>query len=244
MLPHCWANERGDMRHGIQKAGHGALPILFMVVGIGSAILFYLGNFWPGTPPGLVVVPVLICLAVATEWLTFTFGQDMQDAITARRGRFLPVVRALAATAVSTFIFAQASMGLWAPRGASDKTLWAWILAVGIFGSQFILKCVPERSKAPHSLVNVAAAIEQWAPGASIEEQARLASKVFEAVAGSIKTALPPGQTAITALPAASPEAQPARRQEEGTGEQPGWFRRGWQRFAEGEREAATPDEG
>jgi hypothetical protein len=227
------------MRHAIQKGGHGALPILFMVVGIGSAILFYLGNFWPGTPPGLVVVPVLICLAVATEWLTFTFGQDMQDAITARRGRFLPVVRALLASAVSTFIFAQASLGLWAPRGASDKILWAWILAVGIFGSQFILKLAPEKSKAPHSLVNVAAAIEQWAPGASIEEQARLASRVFEAVAGSIKPTLPSGQRIVAALPAGQEQ-----QREEGNGAQPGVFRRGWQWLFGSKRQTEAADEG
>jgi hypothetical protein len=234
------------MRHLIQKGGHGALPILFMVVGIGSAILFYLGNFWPGTPPGYVVVPVLICLAVATEWLTFTFGQDMQDAITARRGRALPVLRALLASAVSTFIFAQASLGLWAPRGASDKVLWAWILAVGIFGSQFILKLAPEKSKAPHSLVNVAAAIEQWAPAASIEEQARLASKVFEAVAGSVKPTLPNGQHIVTALPAGSAEglaAQAVRPPEEGNGVPPGWFRRGWQRLFGQQRQAEAADE-
>jgi hypothetical protein len=224
------------MRHAIQKAGHGALPLLFMLVGIGSAILFYLGNFWPGTPPGLMVVPVLVVLAISTEWLTATFGQDMQDAITARRGRFLPVVRALAASSVSTFIFAQASIGLWAPRGASDKTLWAWILAVGVFGSQFILKCTPERSKAPHALVNVAAAIEQWAPEASIEEQAHLAGRVFEAVASSVKTGLPSGQRTVTALPG-------ARREEEEDGAQPGRFRRGWQWLRGGEREAAAADE-
>jgi hypothetical protein len=237
------------MRHGIQRAGHAALPVLFMVVGMGSAILFYLGNFWPGTPPGLVVVPVLCCLAVATEWLTATFGQDMQDAITARRGRCLPVGRALVASSVSTFIFAQASLGLWAPRGATDKTLWAWILAVGIFGSQFILKLTPERAKAPHSLVNVALAIEQWAPEASIGEQARLAGKVFEAVAGSVQPAAPAGQRTIAVLPAGTLEASegplPAREPaEEGTGVQPGFFRRGWQWFRGGQRQAPAADAG
>ncbi|HLV98662.1 MAG TPA: hypothetical protein VKT82_08300 [Ktedonobacterales bacterium] len=124
------------MRHAIQKAGHECLPLLFMLVACGTGMLFYLGNFWPGSPPGWVVVPVLVTLAICTEWRTFTFNQGMQDAFTARRGRGFPVLRALLASAVSTFIFATASSGLWAPLGADDKALWAWILAVGVFGSQ------------------------------------------------------------------------------------------------------------
>ena len=84
------------MRHAIQKAGHECLPLLFMLVACGTGVLFYLGNFWPGSPPGWVVVPVLVTLAICTEWLTFTFNQDMQDACTVRRGRGFPVVRAAA----------------------------------------------------------------------------------------------------------------------------------------------------
>lgn len=152
------------MRHAIQKAGHECLPLLFMLVACGTGVLFYLGNFWPSSPPGWVVVPVLVTLAVCTEWLTFTFNQDMQDAFTARRGQGFPVVQALLASTVSTFIFATASSGLWAPRGASDKVLWAWILAVGVFGSQFLLKLVPEKAKAPHSLQNIAAAMRSGRP--------------------------------------------------------------------------------
>jgi hypothetical protein len=179
------------MRHAIQKAGHECLPLLFMLVACGTGVLFYLGNFWPGSPPGWVVVPVLVTLAICTEWLTFTFNQDMQDAFTARRGRGFPVVRALLASTVSTFIFATASSGLWAPRGATDKGLWAWILAVGVFGSQFLLKLVPEKSRAPHSLQNIAAAIEEWMPGATVEEQARIAGRVYSAVSGGEVKALP-----------------------------------------------------
>lgn len=179
------------MRHAVQKAGHECLPFLFMLVATGTGVLFYLGNFWPGSPPGWVVVPVLVTLAISTEWLTFTFNQDMQDGFTARRGRGFAVLRALLTSAVSAFIFATASSGLWAPRGASDKALWAWILAVGVFGSQFLLKLVPEPSKSPHSLVNVAAAIEQWMPDAPVEEQAKIASRVFTAVSGADLKALP-----------------------------------------------------
>lgn len=171
------------MRHAIQKAGHEVLPLLFMLVAAGTGVLFYLGNFWPGEPPGWVVVPVLVTLAICTEWLTFTFNQDMQDAITRRTGRGFPVIRAMLAAGVSAYIFATASAGLWAPRGASDKVLWAWILAVGVFGSQFLLKLVAEPSKSSRSLVNVAAAIETWVPDASVQDQARIASQVFNAVA-------------------------------------------------------------
>lgn len=179
------------MRHGIQKAGHEVLPLLFMLVAGGTGVLFYLGNFWPGTPPGWVVIPVLVTLAVCTEWLTFTFNQDMQDAMTRRSGRGFPVVRALLTSAVSAFIFATASSGLWAPRGADDKVLWAWILAVGVFGSQFLLKLVPEPPKSSRSLVNISAAIEQWIPDASVQDQARIASQVFNAVATIDTKALP-----------------------------------------------------
>src|SRR5262249_22137565 len=188
------------MRHAIQKAGHECLPLLFLLVATGSGVLFYLGNFWPGSPPGWVVVPVLVTLAICTEWLTFTFNQDMQDAFTARRGRGFPVVRALLASVVSAFIFATASSGLWAPRGASDKDLWAWILAVGVFGSQLLLKLVPEKARAPHSLQNVGAAIEEWMPGASVEEQARVASRVFEAISGHRLTALPEPSARLASL--------------------------------------------
>jgi hypothetical protein len=189
------------MRHAIQKAGHECLPLLFLLVATGTGVLFYLGNFWPGSPPGWVVVPVLVTLAVCTEWLTFTFNQDMQDAFTARRGRGFPVVRALLASAVSTFIFATASSGLWAPRGASDKDLWAWILAVGVFGSQLLLKLVPEKTKAPHSLQNVAAAIEEWMPEASVEEQARIAGRVYSAISGEQIKALPAGLEEVKEQP-------------------------------------------
>src|SRR6185437_10039463 len=180
----CQAGPNGKdltMRHAIQQAGHECLPLLFMLVATGTGVLFYLGNFWPGTPPGWIIVPVLVTLAICTEWLTFTFNQDMQDAFSARRGRGFPVVRALLASVVSAFIFATASSGLWAPRGASDKELWAWILAAGVFGSQLLLKLVPEKARSPHSLQNVGAAIEAWMPEASVEEQARVASRVFEA---------------------------------------------------------------
>lgn len=195
------------MRHAIQKAGHECLPLCFMLVAVGTGVLFYLGNFWPGDPPGWVVVPVLVLLAICTEWLTFTFNQDMQDAITKRRGRGFPVLRALLAAGVSTYIFATASAGLWAPRGSGDKALWAWILAVGVFGSQFLLKLVPEPAKSSRSLVNISAAIEEWAPGASVQEQARVASQVFNAVAGLDTPALaaPKAQDPRTLAPVAVP---------------------------------------
>ena len=200
------------MRHAIQKAGHECLPLLFMLVATGTGVLFYLGNFWPGTPPGWIIVPVLVTLAICTEWLTFTFNQDMQDAFTARRGRGFPVVRALLASVVSAFIFATASSGLWAPRGASDKALWAWILAAGVFGSQFLLKLVPEKTKAPHSIQNVGAAIEEWMPGAPVEEQARVASRVFEAISGHRLSALPePGARLAPLVEAKSGESEAAR---------------------------------
>ena len=200
------------MRHAIQKGGHEVLPLLFMLVATGSGVLFYLGNFWPDTPPGWIIVPVLVTLAVCTEWLTFTFNQDMQDAFTARRGRGFPVVRALLASVVSAFIFATASSGLWAPRGAEDKALWAWILAVGVFGSQFLLKLVPEKTKAPHSLQNVGAAIEEWMPDAPVEEQARVASRVFEAISGHRLAALPePGMRLAPLVEAKVGESEGAR---------------------------------
>ena len=207
------------MRHGIQKAGHEVLPLLFMLVAVGTGVLFYLGNFWPGTPPGWIIIPVLVTLAICTEWLTFTFNQDMQDAFTARRGRGFPVLRALLASTVSTFIFATASSGLWAPRGADDKALWAWILAVGVFGSQLLLKLVPEKAKTPHSLQNIAAAIEEWMPEASVEEQARVAGRVYNAVSGSEVKALPEPGTRLAAV-----EAQPAESEvaKNGTGRFPG----------------------
>ena len=200
------------MRHAIQKAGHECLPLLFMLVATGTGVLFYLGNFWPGIPPGWIIIPVLVTLAISTEWLTFTFNQDMQDAFTARRGRGFPVARALLASTVSAFIFATASSGLWAPRGASDKALWAWILAVGVFGSQFLLKVVPEKARAPHSLQNVGAAIEEWMPKAPVEEQARVASRVFEAISGHRLTALPePGARMPSLVEAKSEESEAAR---------------------------------
>lgn len=181
------------MRHAIQRAGHECLPLFFLLVATGTGVLFYLGNFWPGTPPGWVVVPILVLLAICTEWLTFTFNQDMQDAFTARRGRGFPILRALLASGVSAFIFATASAGLWAPRGYSDRLLWAWLLAVGVFGSQFLLKLVPEKTRAPHSIQNIGAAIEEWMPNASVEEQARMAVRVYGAVSGETP-ALPPGR--------------------------------------------------
>src|SRR5215472_15206720 len=179
------------MRHVIQKAGHECLPLLFLLVATGTGVLFYLGNFWPGSPPGWVVVPVLVTLAICTEWLTFTFNQDMQDAFTTRRGRGFPVLRALLTSAVSAFIFATASSGLWAPRGASDKVLWAWILACGVFGSQFLLKLVPEQAKSPRSMQNIGAAIEEWLPEASVAEQARMAVRVYSALSGELAQVLP-----------------------------------------------------
>jgi hypothetical protein len=205
------------MRHVIQKAGHECLPLLFMLVATGTGVLFYLGNFWPGTPPGWIIVPVLVTLAVCTEWLTFTFNQDMQDTFTARRGRGFPVVRALLASVVSAFIFATASSGLWAPRGASDKDLWAWILAVGVFGSQFLLKLVPEKAKAPHSLQNVGAAIEEWMPEATVEEQARVASRVFEAISGQSLKALPEPGTRLPSLVEAKQRESEAAKNGNGT---------------------------
>ncbi len=207
------------MRHAIQKAGHECLPLLFMLVACGTGVLFYLGNFWPGSPPGWIVVPVLVTLAICTEWLTFTFNQDMQDAFTARRGRGFPVLRALLASAVSTFIFATASSGLWAPRGADDKALWAWILAVGVFGSQLLLKLVPEKAKAPHSLQNIAAAIEEWMPEASVEEQARVAGRVYNAVSDSEIKALPEPGARLAAVEAQPAESEAAKN---GTGRFPG----------------------
>lgn len=197
------------MRHAIQKAGHECLPILFGLVFTGSAILFYLGNFWPGTPPGLIVVPILVTLAVCTEWLTFTFNQDMQDAITARKQRGFPVLRALVSSSVSLFIFATATIGLWAPRGASSKELWAWVLASGIIGSQFLLKLTPERSKSPHSLVNIAAAIEEWVPGAAVEKQAQMAGQVFAAVAGTQTVPTLPERTVESSTAAREPLSWP-----------------------------------
>jgi hypothetical protein len=199
------------MRHAIQRAGHECLPLLFMLVACGSGMLFYLGNFWPGSPPGWVVVPVLVTLAICTEWLTFTFNQDMQDAFTARRGRGFPVVRALLASTVSTFIFATASSGLWAPRGADDKALWAWILAVGVFGSQLLLKLVPEKAKAPHSLQNIAAAIEEWMPEATVEEQARVAGRVYNAVSGGEVKALPEPGIKLASIDAKLVESEDAK---------------------------------
>lgn len=193
------------MRHAIQKAGHECLPLLFMLVA------------W--LSPGWIVVPVLVTLAICTEWLTFTFNQDMQDAFTARRGRGFPVLRALLASTVSTFIFATASSGLWAPRGANDKALWAWILAVGVFGSQLLLKLVPEKAKAPHSLQNIAAAIEEWMPEASVEEQARVASRVYNAVSGSEIKALPEAGARLAAVEAQPIESEAAKN---GTGRFPG----------------------
>lgn len=194
------------MRHAVARAGHECLPFLFIVVGAGTGVLFYLGNFWPGSPPGWIVVPVLVLLAICTEWLTFTFGQDMQDAISKRRGRGFPVIRALLASGVSAYIFATASAGLWAPRGASDRTLWAWILAVGVFGSQFLLKLVPEKPKSARSIQNVGAAIEEWMPGASVEDQASTAMRVFGAIAGNNPALPEPRQ-----MPILQPESEAAK---------------------------------
>jgi hypothetical protein len=207
------------LRHAIQRAGHECLPLLFMLVACGTGVLFYLGNFWPDSPPGWVVVPVLVTLAICTEWLTFTFNQDMQDSFTARRGRGFPVLRALLASAVSTFIFATASSGLWAPRGANDKALWAWILAVGVFGSQFLLKLVPEKAKTPHSLQNIAAAIEEWMPEATVEEQARVAGRVYNAVSGGEIKALPEPGARLASVDAKSAESEDAKN---GIGRFPG----------------------
>src|SRR5579871_4143033 len=138
------------MRHAIQKAGHECLPLLFMLVACGTGMLFYLGNFWPGSPPGWVVVPVLVTLAICTEWRTFTFNQGMQDAFTARRGRGFPVLRALLASAVSTFIFATASSGLWAPLERTTKRCGPGFSLWGCLGANCLLKLVPEKAKAPH----------------------------------------------------------------------------------------------
>jgi len=185
------------MRHWIQKGGHECLPLLLTVVGIFAAILFYLGNVFGHEPPVQLVVFTLVILAICTEWLTFTFNQDMQDAITQRRNRGFAIFKAIVACAVSTFIFASASIGLWAPRNTGGSSVtWAWILAVGVFGAQFLLKLTPEKSKAPHSLVNIAAAVEEWAPSASAEVQAQIAQRVFTAIASP--------NTSVPALPSAS----------------------------------------
>lgn len=203
------------MRHAIQKAGHECLPLLFMLVAVGTGVLFYLGNFWPGSPSPWIVIPVLVTLAICTEWLTFTFNQDMQDAITLRRGRGFAVLRSLLTSGVSTFIFATASVGLWAPRGASDRTLWAWLLAVGVFGSQFLLKLCAEKPRAAHSLVNIAAALQEWMPDADAVQQAAIAGRIFNAVSGSAAM-LPAPTTSKETLELPAIEVPPFRPRSNG----------------------------
>lgn len=189
------------MRHFIQRTGHEFLPVVFTLVGISAALLFYLNNA-VGNPPIWAIIPALIALAISTEWLTFTFLQDMQDAVTARaEGAWFCVVKALFTTAVSVYIFASATSDLWAPKGAHfNSVTWAWVLAVGVFGSQFLLKLTPEKRQ--HSLVNIALAVEQWAKDKTGEEQARIAGAMYNALAGSPVLALPaPAEEEITYQP-------------------------------------------
>jgi hypothetical protein len=82
---------------------------------------------------------------------------------------------------------------------------------VGVFGSQFLLKLVPEKAKAPHSLQNVGAAIEEWMPGATVEEQARVASRVFEAISGHRLQALPEPGARLSPPEAKLGESEAAR---------------------------------
>ncbi len=174
------------MRHTIQKAGHEWLPVLFIFVGILSAILFYAGNALGARPPFLLVAGALVILALCTEWLTFTFLQDMQDAITYRRRRVVAISKALFTCAVSTFIFASATEGLWAPHTSLNAAplAWAWVLAIGVFFSQFLLKLTPEQFGARRSVVDVAAAVEAWMPReASENEKMQATARVFSALA-------------------------------------------------------------
>ncbi len=92
-------------------------------------------------------------------------------------------------------------------------------LAVGVFRSQLLLKLVPEKAKAPHSLQNIAAAIEEWMPEATVEEQARVTGRVYNAVSGGEIKALPEPGTTLAAIDAKPAESEDAKN---GTGQFPG----------------------
>ncbi len=209
-FPRIFGQQRGaaranNMRHAIQRAGHEVLPILMMVAGGGSTLLFFLGSLYDGTPPKQIVIAVAVGIAFAVEWLTLTFGQDMQDALTDHAwGAFaLYLVRAVLAYGVSCFFLANAAAEIWAPR---DNLLhipvlnWAWIMAIFVFGSQFLLKLQPERSPNSQKIAAVIQLVTIIADDdLPMQEQMRRAAAALTAM--SMPAALPP-QAEQKGLPA------------------------------------------
>jgi hypothetical protein len=198
------------MRHAIQRWGHDVLPVLFTVAAFGSTLLFFLGNQYQGTPPKLIIVPVVMLMAFCIEFATFTILQDLQDAITVRDtpGLIRSGLFSAAVLAASIFMMANASADLWAPRdmllGIPART-WSWIMAGLFFGVQLALKLTPERPRSQRSLTALAGMITLMAPDATPEQQAVLAARMLNAFAGvsagQPDTALPEPGRAPPALP-------------------------------------------
>jgi hypothetical protein len=144
------------LRHRIQHWGHEYIPVLFMAACIGSTFLFFLGHLYNGVPPWYILLPVAALFAVCVEMTTLTFGQDMQDCITDGNWAqfFLALPKALATYAAGTFFLANASAMFWAPRDALlgiDAHVWAWVMAIFVFGVQFLVKLAPEHEARRHA---------------------------------------------------------------------------------------------
>ncbi len=172
------------LRHRIQQWGHEYIPVIFMTAATGSTFTFLLGKLWLGLPSPWLLIPIAAAFALCIELTTLTFGQDMQDCITHRAwGQFwaLALWKALLTYAAGTFFLANASAMFWAPRDALlgiDPHVWAWVMAVFVFGVQFLVKLAPEhkpahagqahtKGKAPLTLPTLAAGAAQTGGAAS-----------------------------------------------------------------------------
>lgn len=181
--------QRQSLRHVIQAAGHEYLALILMVAASGGSLLFFLGRYYGSTAPLYIVIPAAALLALSIEWATATFGQDMQDSLTLHQPAMflLNFGKALIAYSVSVFMLANASSVVWAPLDnllGIDTHTWAWVLAITVFGVQFLLKLSPERPRAARNIVAVSHFVAMMAPEATPEQQILLASRMLTAFAG------------------------------------------------------------
>jgi uncharacterized membrane protein len=242
------------MLHLIHEAGHKYLKVLFLLACAGSSTLFFAGAALP-TPPTPVVLGVSIALGLAVEWGYCTFSCDLTEAITEgnRGGILLNLLYTLIGGAASWFLFTNAAISLhWAPRSplvGLDQKTWAMLMAALVVLIIFALSARRERVKDQADLQSMARAVTVMLPHASSSTRLQLLSAIAaEAAKQGERQGTAPGRgisgPSTRALPPAEQTGKEQPEAEEGNGEQPGWFRRGWQRLTGGKPEAEAQDEG
>lgn len=248
------------MLRWIHEAGHKYLKVLFLLACAGSSAMFFAGAALP-TPPTPVVLGVSLALGLAIEWGYCTFSCDLTEAITEgnRGGILISLVYTLIGGAASWFLFTNAAITLhWAPRdhltGLDQKT-WAMLMALLVVLIIFALSARRERVKDQADLQSIARSVTVLLPHAPSSTRLQLlsviaaeAAKHEERQTGPAPTrVLPPLPQATPPTQALPPAAQAKAEEppaEEGNGDQPGLFRRGWQWLTGGKREAEAEDEG